>query len=101
MRSALPGVSRGTVYRNLSKLVGEGRVLLVPVARAARYDARLDPHDHFVCRRCGAVLDVPLGTRKESGPPTLAGHVVEAIERTYHGSCRACAAAPEAEEGRA
>jgi Fur family peroxide stress response transcriptional regulator len=26
--------------------------------KAARYDANLDPHHHFVCDSCGAVEDV-------------------------------------------
>jgi Fur family transcriptional regulator, peroxide stress response regulator len=105
VRSSLPKVSRGTVYRNLAKLVGEGRVQLVPVDRAARYDARLDAHDHFVCRRCGSVFDVPLRTAREWAPDILDGHVVEAMERTYHGCCRSCAVSAQAvqrtrEEGR-
>ncbi len=102
VRSWLPKVSRGTVYRNLGKLVGDGRVQLVPVDRAARYDARLDAHDHFVCRVCGAVLDVPLRAAGENPPLTLDGHIIEAIERTYHGCCRTCAASDpgSSEEGR-
>jgi Fe2+ or Zn2+ uptake regulation protein len=102
VRASLPKVSRGTVYRNLGKLVGDRRVQLVPVDRAARYDARLDAHDHFVCRLCGAVLDVPLRATGENPPVTLDGHIVEAIERTYHGCCRLCAASDpgSSEEGR-
>lgn len=98
VRSSLPTVSRGTVYRNLAKLVGDGRVQVVPVDRAARYDARLDAHDHFVCRRCGTVFDVPLRSVRERPPGSLDGHVVEAMERTYHGSCRSCAAPDETRE---
>jgi Fur family transcriptional regulator, peroxide stress response regulator len=96
VRSSLPKVSRGTVYRNLAKLVGDGRIQLVPVDRAARYDARLDAHDHFVCRRCGSVFDVPLRRARETAPDLVDGHVVEAMERTYHGRCRSCAIAESA-----
>ena len=90
VRKSLPSVSRGTVYRNLAKLVGDGRLRLVPVGRVARYDARLDSHDHFMCGDCGAVLDVPLGTAAESTPSSLGGHAVAGVTRTYHGRCSAC-----------
>jgi Fe2+ or Zn2+ uptake regulation protein len=91
VRDSLPAVSRGTVYRNLAKLVGDGRLRVVPVNRVARYDARLDAHDHFVCAECGAVLDVPARAAAESLPPSLEGHVVQGVARTYHGRCSRCA----------
>ncbi|HEY8517166.1 MAG TPA: transcriptional repressor [Candidatus Binatia bacterium] len=88
----LPGVGRGTVYRNLQKLLAAGRARLVHVHdRAARYDARLDPHDHFVCTRCAMVIDVERG--REAEPPTrtrVAGHRVEGRTVTYFGACNAC-----------
>lgn len=88
VRRRLPAIGRGTVYRNLGKLLGEGRLRLVSVGRAARYDARIDPHDHFVCRHCGAILDVPAGANE--GPDSIEGHQIELVAHTYHGRCRAC-----------
>lgn len=88
VRRTLPSIGRGTVYRNLAKLTGDGRLRLVSVGRAARYDARTDPHDHFVCGGCGAVLDVP--ARTGTRPETIDGHEVEGVTRTYHGRCRRC-----------
>ena len=52
LKPRYPELSLGTVYRNLSVLAEEG--LVVTVARVdgqERYDARTEPHAHFVCRR--------------------------------------------------
>lgn len=96
VRRELPSVSRGTVYRNLGKLLTAERVRLVHVRdRCARYDARLDPHDHFLCTRCTMLLDVdvrPSGRRHPGRPMHLRGHRVEGCTSTYYGVCRGCAA---------
>jgi len=102
VRREMPAVSRGTVYRNLGKLLSTKRVRLVHVHdRCARYDARLDPHDHFLCTRCTALLDVE--SRAASRRPVdarVGGHRVEGRTLTYHGVCRRCEAITSTREGR-
>jgi Fe2+ or Zn2+ uptake regulation protein len=92
VRAELPAVSRATVYRNLGKLVAAERVRLLHVHdRCARYDGRLDPHDHFVCMRCTTLLDVERGQAKvRSGHARVRGHRVDGRTLTYFGVCRAC-----------
>ncbi len=94
VRRELPAISRGTVYRNLGKLVSAARVHLVHVHdRCARYDARLEPHDHFLCTRCTLLLDVesrlPAPHRRPSRA-RIRGHRVEGRTLTYYGLCRGC-----------
>src|SRR5580704_650335 len=51
--------SRATVYNTLHSLVGAGLVREFKLdGGAARYDAFLQPHHHFVCDSCGAVEDL-------------------------------------------
>ncbi|HZL57700.1 MAG TPA: transcriptional repressor, partial [Bryobacteraceae bacterium] len=51
--------SRATVYNTLHALVEAGLVREFALdGKAARYDANLEKHHHFVCDRCGAVEDV-------------------------------------------
>jgi len=92
VRADLPAIGRGTVYRNLTKLVSAGSVRLVHVHdRSARYDARLDPHDHFLCTRCAMLLDVERGQSKvRSAGARMRGHRVEDRSLTYFGMCRCC-----------
>ena len=51
--------SRATVYNSLHALVEAGLVREFTLdGKAARYDANLEKHHHFICDRCGAVEDV-------------------------------------------
>ncbi len=55
----MPGVSLPTVYATLELLEELGQVRRVPgVPGAVLFDSRAQAHDHFVCRRCGTVVDL-------------------------------------------
>ncbi len=66
-REVLPGMSLGTVYRNLKFLRDKGLAQEVHTEddSGARFEAARDLHAHFHCRGCRAVRDIPL-------PPELA-----------------------------
>lgn len=92
VRSALPRVSLGTVYRHLQRLAAEGRIGVAHVGGwAARYDPTASPHDHFACRVCGRVDDLP-ASRPVTGlrAARRAGHLVTAHALVFYGRCRAC-----------
>ena len=60
LKPRYPNLSLGTVYRNLKKFCENGRAVSVGVINGQEhFDVRVDPHAHFVCKQCGAVLDVP------------------------------------------
>ena len=55
-----PRSSQATVYSALQTLQASGlirEVLLDP--GVCRYDAKMEPHHHFHCRQCGAIVDLP------------------------------------------
>ena len=53
-----PGLSLGTVYRNLNSLVDAGRVRRVSIpGKADRFDHTLGWHSHLYCNCCGGVVD--------------------------------------------
>jgi len=55
----LPGTSTPTIYATLELLVELGLAQKLDVgAGVSVYDARTDPHEHAVCRHCGAVTDI-------------------------------------------
>ena len=55
-----PNLSLGTVYRNLKLLEELGMVKKVTsVNNVERYDAMTSDHIHFVCDKCGRVVDLP------------------------------------------
>ena len=59
LQETYPNISRTTVYANLTKLREDGSVICVGVVDGReRYDANTKPHPHFICDKCGKVLDV-------------------------------------------
>ena len=83
--------SRATVYNTLHSLVKAGLVREFKLdALAARYDALLYPHHHFVCDCCGAVEDlewfeVPALRRSRAG-----GRSIRSYEVVVRGACAKC-----------
>ena len=60
LKKVEPSLSLGTVYRNLKLLEELGMVKKVTsVNNVERYDAMTSDHIHFVCDKCGAVMDLP------------------------------------------
>jgi Fur family peroxide stress response transcriptional regulator len=62
VKEEFPNISLGTVYRNLNRLVEAGMVskLSFGSADTEHFDYDTTPHLHFVCDRCGAVVDLPV-----------------------------------------
>ena len=57
-----PGLSLGTVYRNLNSLVDAGRVRRVSIpGKADRFDHTLPWHSHLYCTVCGNHLNQQQG----------------------------------------
>ncbi|MCF8143809.1 MAG: transcriptional repressor [Deltaproteobacteria bacterium] len=62
VRTRLPHVSLGTVYRNLDVLAANGDIVKLVLGRTQmRFDGNLDPHYHMSCIHCGRVEDLPMG----------------------------------------
>ncbi|MBC7342793.1 MAG: transcriptional repressor [Clostridia bacterium] len=65
-RQVMPGISLGTVYRNLRVLEETGEILELSYGSGlSRFDGNPKNHYHFVCLRCGRVLDVCLEVKEE------------------------------------
>jgi Fur family transcriptional regulator, peroxide stress response regulator len=106
VRRELPRISLGTVYRNLQRLVADGKLSMAPVGdRSARFDPMTDPHDHFVCEGCGRIFDV---MREQGAAVTFRslrsrGFEIRSHALSVYGACPACvrsgwkAAAPKEE----
>lgn len=87
-----PLASRATVYSTLSLLRGLGVVTDVPAPGGeARYDANPEPHQHFVCLRCGRLEDVPSAWFPVSIPEGLdTPFRVKQFRIVAEGLCPAC-----------
>jgi Fe2+ or Zn2+ uptake regulation protein len=94
VRKTLPRISLATVYRNLQRLVREGKIRSVVLGeRVARYDPEISDHDHFICEHCGRVIDLFLERDRQVDltPLAKAGYIVTMHNLTVYGVCQICA----------
>ncbi len=93
LREDFPNISLGTVYRNLNLLVDLGEAIKINSKDGSiRYDARIAPHYHFICEKCGGVSDLlmePFGELNEKAEE-LGKVSVNNHEVTFYGSCEKC-----------
>ncbi len=93
IRSTIPNISLGTVYRNLSLLSERGEILRLSCdGKTDRFDADTRPHYHFICKECGCVQDIDLPYQEsldilasESFSGTIASHTL-----LFEGLCSDC-----------
>jgi len=93
VRRTLPRISLGTVYRNLQRLVAEGKIRMFLLGeRVARYDPMIVEHDHFICQRCGQVEDILLERNRQVNlaPLLNRGFTITAHSLAIHGLCQKC-----------
>jgi len=59
VKKEIPGISLGTVYRNLRQLSEAGYITRLEVAGSPdRFDGTSDNHYHFRCEKCGRIFDI-------------------------------------------
>jgi len=87
-----PRASRATVYNNLRSLAKAGLVReVMSEGKAARFDANLRRHHHFVCEHCSAVEDIAwFDLPPSAGRAALGGRDVSNYEIVFRGSCIRC-----------
>lgn len=61
VKEEFPNISLGTVYRNLNQLAEAGMIAKhsFGILGIDHFDYNTDPHYHFVCNKCNAVIDLP------------------------------------------
>lgn len=92
VREEFPNISLGTVYRNLALLVDLGEIVKITTDGADRFDGHVEPHSHFICRKCKALLDVHMDDEdfinkeaQKDFPGIIEGHRIQ-----YYGICSDC-----------
>ena len=93
-RAEYPMLSPATVYRNMEQLVEAGLLTHLDLGGlSTRYDTNLDDHHHFVCGKCGKVMDVYLkDIRYELDPDksNLSDVRIDSPQLYLHGVCGEC-----------
>ena len=86
-----PDISLATVYRNLSLFKSQGLITSVATVHGTeRFDANTQPHVHFICSSCDAVIDlhqieVPLALGEKCTDCRI-----DSCQLTFTGLCSKC-----------
>ena len=87
VRTALPTISRATVYNTLSLFVERGLIRSHQITEGATvYDPRTEPHHHLVDERTGAIVDIPWDALSVRGVDALEGFEVSDYQVVLRGT---------------
>ena len=94
LKVQIPDLSMGTVYRNLNMFKQQGLAVTVATIKGVeRFDGNTNPHVHFICQECDAIIDlmdmsVP-DTLKSVAENSCGGQVAE-CQLSFSGICQDC-----------
>lgn len=85
----IPNISLATVYRNLSDLCDDGKLIrIVSDDGVTHYDANVERHHHLTCSECGTVVDVPIQLNIDISSVTDCK--ITDYEVMFYGKCPNC-----------
>lgn len=93
LRDEFRGLSMGTIYRNLNILVEKGSVKKIDFGSTFdRFEASIEPHYHFICEKCHAVidLDVPVDNTLNNRIAETTGLIPNRHRIEFFGICNNC-----------
>jgi Fur family peroxide stress response transcriptional regulator len=94
LRKEFPNLSMGNVYRNLNILIEQGLIGRIDFGSAFdRFDANVDPHYHFICDECGAIIDLamPVDDRLNDLVSKTTNFKARCHNIQFYGLCDKCA----------
>lgn len=90
LKERFPSMSFATVYNTLEVLMEKGLVKELGIdSSKKRFDPCIRSHHHFICRRCGKILDV----EREFDiviPEDIKEHEITDFQVLFSGTCSDC-----------
>ena len=94
LKPQIPDLAMGTVYRNLTLFKQQGLCSSVAtVSGVERFDGNTEPHVHFICSDCDAVIDLnemQVPEALSSAAASCCGGQVSGCQLSFSGRCRQC-----------
>ena len=94
LKPEIPDLSLGTVYRNLSMFRQQGVIASIGTVNGIeRFDGNTNPHVHFICSGCDAVIDMhhlSVPSELTQTAQCQIGGEVETCSLTFTGRCAQC-----------
>ncbi|HOT97430.1 MAG TPA: transcriptional repressor [bacterium] len=93
LKPEFPHLSLGTVYRNLTILTEQGLVKKIHSGSTFdRFEARVMPHYHLICRRCDTIQDLEMPILKEINERAgrITNFQIQEHQIDFYGLCSSC-----------
>ena len=95
VKKDFPNISLGTVYRNLNLLTDIGEAIKISTPNGGdRFDGRIEPHNHFLCTKCGRLLDLDLDMHSIEEANRMAAEnfdgIITSSSTLFYGECSDC-----------
>jgi len=86
----MPMLSKTTVYNTLNALAEADLAVAISITGSeTRFDSTLENHHHFLCERCGKILDIAIAC-PNCGRDRIEGNLIKEIHGYFKGICKEC-----------
>jgi Fe2+ or Zn2+ uptake regulation protein len=84
-------ISQATIYNTLEFLKNYGLIQEITIEKGrSHFDYEVEPHHHFLCRRCDHIYDIDVKGCPLAGKKTVDGHKIEELRPYIIGICSEC-----------
>jgi Fur family peroxide stress response transcriptional regulator len=92
LKNKIYGLSLSTVYRALATFEELGLVRRIPTPDGkAHFEIATIPHNHFICKNCGKILDIDIDkTKLIQNNQELEDFKIESCNVICYGICKNC-----------
>jgi Fur family peroxide stress response transcriptional regulator len=86
----VPTLSKTTVYNTLDAFRKSGLINALTITESElRYEYLHKVHHHFLCKKCGNIIDIDVGCMYQNAM-NVEGHKIEEIQGYFKGICKEC-----------
>jgi Fur family peroxide stress response transcriptional regulator len=90
LEKEIPTISKTSVYNTLNLFVQSGLIWPISVTgKETRYDIKMSPHHHFLCEKCGQIIDLDMECIYQK-KGNVDGHKITEWHGHFKGVCNAC-----------
>jgi len=85
-----PSLSKTTVYNSVEVLKKHGLIQSITISiTETRYDYKKGMHHHFLCNKCGNIIDIDIKC-PNIGKVINQGHKIDEVHGYFKGICKKC-----------
>ncbi len=90
LKAKNPSLSKTTVYNSLDILQKYGIIQSLTICGSEyRYDFKEGMHHHFLCKKCGRIIDIDIACPNIQKVARY-GHEIEEVHGYFKGICKNC-----------